>query len=60
MIMKTVSIMRNKAIKRKFGKGARKCVRCGGFKGVIRKYNLMYCRRCFREVAHDIGFKKFG
>ena len=51
--------MRNKAIKRKFGKGSRKCVRCGGFKGIIRKYELMYCRRCFREVAYDLGFRKY-
>ena len=52
--------MRNKAIKRKFGKGARKCIRCGSFKGLIRKYDLGYCRRCFREVAHALGFRKFG
>lgn len=51
--------MRNKAVKRKIGKGARKCVRCGSFKGIIRKYGLMYCRRCFREVATDLGFKKY-
>ena len=55
-----VIVMRNKAIKRKFGKGSRKCVRCGSSKGLIRKYNLMYCRRCFREVARGLGFKKFG
>lgn len=50
--------MRRKAIKRKFGKGSRKCVRCGSMKGLIRKYHLNYCRRCFREVAPKIGFKK--
>ena len=50
--------MRNKAIKRKFGKGSRKCVRCGSMKGVIRKYSLNYCRRCFREVAPQIKFRK--
>lgn len=26
--------------------------------GVIRKYAMMICRRCFREYANDIGFKK--
>ena len=51
--------MRNKKIKRKIGKGARKCERCGSFKGVIRKYNLYYCRHCFREVAKELGFKKY-
>lgn len=53
-------MVRRKAIKRKFGKGARKCIRCGSLDAVIRKYGLMYCRRCFREVASDLGFKKFG
>lgn len=51
--------MRNKAVKRKFGKGAHKCIRCGTFRGVIRRYGLFYCRRCFREVAKDLGFKKY-
>uniref|UniRef100_A0A183GLP6 40S ribosomal protein S29 n=1 Tax=Heligmosomoides polygyrus TaxID=6339 RepID=A0A183GLP6_HELPZ len=26
--------------------------------GLIRKYGLHMCRRCFREYAKDIGFKK--
>ena len=51
--------MRLKKVKRKFGKGARKCIRCGALRGIIRKYNLMYCRRCFREVAVELGFRKF-
>lgn len=50
--------MRNKAVKRKQGIGSRKCRRCGSFRGVIRKYDLYYCRRCFREVAKDLGFRK--
>jgi small subunit ribosomal protein S14 len=52
-------MVRRKAIKRKYGKGSRKCVRCGSMDGIVRKYNLMYCRRCFREVAPQIGFKKY-
>lgn len=51
--------MRLKMIKRKYGKGSRKCGRCGSMKGLIRKYDLLYCRRCFREVARQIGFKKY-
>ncbi|MBI2079950.1 30S ribosomal protein S14 [Candidatus Micrarchaeota archaeon] len=42
------------------GKGKRKCRICGNARGLIRKYNLYTCRRCFREIAYDIGFKKFG
>uniref|UniRef100_A0A915IVK7 Small ribosomal subunit protein uS14 n=1 Tax=Romanomermis culicivorax TaxID=13658 RepID=A0A915IVK7_ROMCU len=31
---------------------------CFGQHGLIRKYSLFLCRRCFREYAPDIGFKK--
>ena len=31
---------------------------CNNTHGLIRKYGLMICRRCFREYANDIGFKK--
>lgn len=51
-------MMRNKAIKRKIGKGSRRCERCGSMSGIIRRYNLYYCRKCFREIAKDLGFKK--
>ncbi|MBS7641606.1 MAG: 30S ribosomal protein S14 [Candidatus Bathyarchaeia archaeon] len=44
---------------RKFGKGSRRCRRCGSHEAIIQAYNLMYCRRCFREVAPLLGFKKF-
>lgn len=39
-------------------KRAHKCIRCGTTRGVIRKYGLYICRRCFREVYGLIGFKK--
>ncbi len=26
--------------------------------GLIRKYGLMLCRRCFRELGEEIGFMK--
>lgn len=35
------------------------CKICGTFRGVISKYNLKICRRCFNEVAFDLGFKKY-
>ncbi len=44
----------------KFGRGQRKCRRCGRTGGIIRKYGLNYCRQCWREVARKIGFKKYG
>ena len=45
---------------KKFGKATKSCRRCGNHRGVIIKYNLFYCRRCMREVATDIGFKKYS
>jgi small subunit ribosomal protein S14 len=42
------------------GKGTRKCRMCGTSRGVIRSHRLYICRRCFREVAKNIGFKKYG
>jgi len=44
---------------RKFGRGSRQCRRCGSYRGVVRKYGLFYCRRCMREIAKDLGFKKY-
>ncbi|TFF98114.1 MAG: 30S ribosomal protein S14 [Promethearchaeota archaeon] len=46
--------------RRKFGKGSVVCRRCGTHKGVIRRYGLNLCRRCFRETASKLGFKKFS
>ncbi|KCZ81064.1 hypothetical protein H312_01488 [Anncaliia algerae PRA339] len=41
-----------------FGKGSRNCRSCFTYRGLIRKYELNICRRCFREYAETIGFKK--
>lgn len=38
----------------------RSCRRCGRFGAHIRKYGLDLCRQCFKEVAHELGFKKYG
>ncbi|MBI2110517.1 30S ribosomal protein S14 [Candidatus Woesearchaeota archaeon] len=45
---------------RKFGLGARRCQRCGRFGAHIQKYNIHLCRQCFREIAKNIGFKKYN
>jgi ribosomal protein S14 len=42
------------------GRGVRKCRMCGNARGLIRAHNLHICRRCFRESARSIGFKKYG
>lgn len=35
------------------------CRFCGTYRGVINKYNLKICRRCFNEFASELGFKKY-
>ena len=45
--------------KRKFGAGLKRCIVCGGVRAHIDKYGLNVCRRCFREIAKKIGFKKY-
>ena len=42
------------------GKGTRVCRNCGATRGLIRKYGLNICRRCFREVGEKLGFRKYG
>ena len=46
--------------KRSFGETTKKCSRCGRTGGHISKYGLKICRQCFREIANDIGFKKYS
>lgn len=45
---------------RKKGKWKRRCQLCGACDGLIRAYGLYVCRRCFRECAYDLGFKKYS
>jgi small subunit ribosomal protein S29e len=50
---------------RNYGKDSRRCRLCKNRRGrenlkigIIRKYELMLCRRCFRENRVQIGFAK--
>ena len=43
----------------KIGKGSYSCIICGTHRRLIRKYGLMICGRCFREIAREMGFKKY-
>ncbi|KAM7426810.1 ribosomal protein S29 [Porites harrisoni] len=43
---------------RTYGPGSRSCRVCFNHHGIIRKYGLNICRRCFRQYAKDIGFQK--
>jgi len=46
--------------KKIIGKRKRPCRRCGSYGPIIRSYGLNLCRQCFREVAEDLGFKKYN
>lgn len=46
--------------KRSHGVFARRCKRCGSTRAHIQKYGLHLCRRCFRDIAFKIGFKKYS
>jgi small subunit ribosomal protein S14 len=50
----------NKPKDRKTGIAVRKCERCGRFGAHIKSYGLNLCRHCFREIAEEIGFKKYS
>ena len=45
---------------RKSGIALKKCGRCGRFGAHLSQYNLNLCRHCFREIAEEIGFKKYS
>lgn len=49
----------NKSKARKYGKALKPCRRCGKTEGIVHKYDLCYCRQCFRDVARELGFEKY-
>ncbi len=50
----------NKPKVRTTGVARKKCERCGRFGAHLSQYNLNLCRQCFREIAEEIGFKKYS
>ena len=37
-----------------------RCERCQRIGGHLGQYGLNLCRQCFREIAEEIGFKKYS
>jgi small subunit ribosomal protein S14 len=64
--LKNKPAVRDKFIKhckpkdRTTGIALHKCERCGRFGAHIKSYGLNLCRHCFREIAVEIGFKKYS
>ena len=50
----------NKPKDRKYGIARKKCEKCGRIGAHISSYGLNLCRQCFREIAVEIGFKKYS
>ena len=50
----------NSPKERKFGCNTKHCRMCGNVRAHIGKYGLKICRRCFRDFASKIGFKKYN
>jgi ribosomal protein S14 len=48
-----------KAKNEKMKKRDRKCKFCGTQRGLIRKYDINICRRCFKDNAEKLGFRKY-
>jgi small subunit ribosomal protein S14 len=40
-------------------RGNNVCGQCGNRRGLIKAYGLQMCRKCFRELAKDLGFRKY-
>lgn len=58
--VKAKFIKHNKPQDRKTGITVKKCEKCGRFGAHISSYGLNLCRQCFREMAVDLGFKKYS
>lgn len=59
-IKKAKFIKFNQPKSRSCGIALRKCKQCGRNKAHISKYGLHICRQCFREMAINLGFKKYS
>ena len=54
------SLANNAPKKRSCGINRLHCRRCGQSHAHISKYGLHVCRLCFRDIATQIGFKKYS
>jgi len=59
-VIKEKFLKHNKPKERTIGIAVKKCGRCGRFGAHIKSYGLNLCRHCFREIAVEIGFKKYS
>jgi small subunit ribosomal protein S14 len=53
-------IKHNQPKARSCGIALRRCTQCYRTRAHIKKYGLNLCRQCFRELAPELGFKKYN
>jgi small subunit ribosomal protein S14 len=59
-IVKAKFIKHNHKKVRACGRTTVSCVHCGTFRAINGKYGLNLCRKCFRDFAQRLGFKKYN
>jgi len=59
-VKKAKFIKFNQPKKRTCGLALWKCRNCGRMGAHIHKYGLHLCRQCFRDMALNLGFKKYS
>ncbi len=52
--------MSEQKIKKPYKVQPKICNWCGAHKGVVSKYRLNICRRCFKDYAEELGFRKYN
>lgn len=50
----------NKPKDRKNGIALRRCENCGRLGAHISQYGINMCRQCFRDLAQELGFRKYS
>jgi len=53
-------IKHNKPSEKTCGIAKKKCEKCGRYGAMVGQYGINLCRHCFREIAEDLGFKKYS
>ena len=59
-VVRTKYIKHNKPKERTCGIARKKCEKCGRFGAMINQYGINLCRHCFREIAEELGFRKYS
>ena len=59
-VIKAKYIKHNEKKVRSCGRTTISCSHCGTFRAINGKYGLNLCRKCFRDYAQTLGFKKYN